>query len=142
MARREAAAKPEVNIKSEEKMEKLEADKARFADMAKNYQVEKAKGVPAHLIMPSPAPAPIPAPSPGVDVQKLLKAWQATLDDGKGTRTGRITAAEGPYIVQHIGMGRHVCVRLAEGAKAPPVGAMVTIRDGVVEVQVEKGRSR
>jgi hypothetical protein len=166
MARREAeqvAAAKQANIrKSEEKVEKmekqidrltvenaqLEADKARFAAMAQDYQTAKAKGVPAHLIMPSPAPspAPIPAPSPGVDVQKLLEAWQATLEsgEGNGARTGRITAAEGPYIVQHIGMGRHVCTRLAEGVKAPPVGTMATIRDGqVVEVQVpERGRGR
>lgn len=38
---------------------KLEADKARFAAMANNYQAEKAAGVPAHLIVPSPAPAPV-----------------------------------------------------------------------------------
>jgi hypothetical protein len=36
---------------------KLAADKARFAAMASAYQAEKAKGTPAHLIVPGEAPS-------------------------------------------------------------------------------------
>lgn len=38
---------------------KLEADRAKFADMAKAYQEGKAAGIAAHLIVPGAAPAPV-----------------------------------------------------------------------------------
>ena len=41
--------------------DKLEADKTRFADMAKAYQNGKDAGIAAHLIVPGTTPAPVPS---------------------------------------------------------------------------------
>lgn len=52
---------------------KLEADKARFAAMAGAYQDEKAKGTPAHLIVPGEAPStPNRGAKPGLSGEKAV----------------------------------------------------------------------
>lgn len=52
---------------------KLEADKARFAAMAGAYQAEKAKGTPAHLIVPGEAPStPNRGAKPGLSGEKAV----------------------------------------------------------------------
>ena len=82
---------------------KLEADKTRFADMAKAYQDGKAAGIAAHLIVPgTPAPMPPkptktareapkdlghPAAPPQPEkslVDRLKASWEAMLDWVKG----------------------------------------------------------
>lgn len=77
---------------------KLAADKAKFAEMATAYQAEKAKGTPAHLIVPGTAPAPPPltsssntpevrTPAPvvplGPNAKAKLRAEQMALEAAK-----------------------------------------------------------
>jgi len=79
---------------------------------------------------------------PEHDRNALMDRWEADpateAQQRMGTR-GTIKATEGPYVVQHIGRGVHVCLTLAKGQKAPPVGSMAHIKDGqVVEVKVQE----
>jgi hypothetical protein len=45
---------------------------------------------------------------------------------------GSVKAVEGRYLIQYIGQRTHVMHQLAEGCKAPAVGSMVSIKNGVV----------
>jgi len=81
-------------------------------------------------------------PEPAVDVNKLMEKWEADRPNERqkecGT-SGSIKAVEGPYVIQHIGMGKHVAIKLADGVKAPSVGSMATIKNGqVVDVKVQE----
>ncbi|MDP1952028.1 MAG: LPD7 domain-containing protein, partial [Nitrosomonas sp.] len=74
-------------------------------------------------------------PAEPVDVAKILEDWQAVPVSEARFRIdtrGLVKAVDGRYLIQDIGQKTHVMHQLAEGCKAPAVGSMVSIKNGVV----------